>query len=968
MVRRNTILYGVIGLGEAAVLRSANQIKSDASAEVELSSLASTEVMSTLETFTSVLLDSKADTQGVPMAMKAVSAQMDLHSAIKVINSNSLPQDVSGMVQTIGGGSGFANFDEASLEKARVALNDLIEKAWGELDDKIFQCKGFEDMNRETYGQVTRDIMRLIEQINDLERVESEAIEGIAQQEQSIMDVEALLEKETRLYRKEYLENQAELTVRQNDLDVFQFILVFTRDPTATSLSQTSNKVCETHSGRKTIRFEDKSVAQKYHNMLTPHAKRSVDQILRAVEGSALIQQPTKAGNSSTIAPPATEVVGEDGKPCIGATGGSQAMGAEDVCMKSCGPLPPNPPLLHDKMSLMWGEYKDKVDELTMEMMKNQMEFEELKMNLNNQIRLLVVAKGRFQMLLAEARSNLAGDRIELQQKYTQKHKLNVAYSKYMFACKKRIQWIMYQDMCAVKTVRNAVLENSTECPAATIQDCELDGWKKKDCSVTCDDKCDADEPFTCGGWAEMKRAVIAQPDSCGLKCPELSKYIRCGQFKCPIDCEMSEWSKFSKCTADCEGGLKSRTRAIVHKPMNGGMSCNTVEDSEACNTGSCDRDCTLQWWTDFTPCSVACGGGFKEAFRHVLIPTRGQGKCPTDDSAYRYKNEQCNTHSCNGDEICIAKQDLVIAIDGSGSVMEAGFKILISYTQTLLKRYQMDYFGEPAMRIGIVLFGNGIIMPDGKTVSPARLLQKLTGDMASVDAAVAGATWKKGFTNMAQAFSLAEDMFIKGSRKDAQQSVMLVTDGKPSFAFMTNEMVEQLDDKGIMRYFVVVNDQGPNSDAMKQMKLWASQPWETNLIHVQGLTMLEADSDLWAERALTKFCPQAYSPQNAYQQEIVYGYIHVKDSGWCGTFDRYSPLSTTVDNAEQCAALATGAGKTSFVLGAFFRRGWCYGGSMEVSQEQYVEWQNNKVNPTCADGWKSSMLYDFYAIGQVGR
>merc|ERR1719248_22023 len=118
------------------------------------------------------------------------------------------------MVQTLGSGNagGFANkFDEDSLEKARVALNDLIEKAWVELDDKIFKCKGFEDMNRATYGQVTRDIMRLIEQINDLERIEAEAIEGISQKEQEILDVEQLLAKETKLYNIEYAENLAEL-------------------------------------------------------------------------------------------------------------------------------------------------------------------------------------------------------------------------------------------------------------------------------------------------------------------------------------------------------------------------------------------------------------------------------------------------------------------------------------------------------------------------------------------------------------------------------------------------------------------------------------------------------------------------------------------------------------------------------------------------------------------------------------
>jgi len=353
------------------------------------------------------------------------------------------------------------------------------------------------------------------------------------------------------------------------------------------------------------------------------------------------------------------------------------------------------------------------------------------------------------------------------------------------------------------------------------------------------------------------------------------------------------------------------------------------------------------------------------------MIPTRGMGKCPKDKSRYRYRKRQCNTHSCNGDEICIAKQDLVIAVDGSGSVREDGFKILKSYTKTLLKRYQTKYFGEDAMKIGIVLFGNGVLIPAPaalgtgakEIVSPALNKQGLTADMTKVNKAVDDLPFKKGFTNMAQAFSMAEKMFILGSRRSAQQSVMLITDGKPSFAFMTNEMVQQLDDKNIMRYFVVVNNQGPNSDAMKQMKAWASQPWETNLIHVQGLQMLDADTELWAERALTKFCPMAYSPGVATYEEKIYGYVHVKDSGWCGEKKWANLLGKKVQDAAACAALASGAQAQSFILGAFFRRGWCYGGSMKVDAAQYKKWQATKANPDCATKWRSSMLYDFYAM-----
>merc|ERR1719446_2037622 len=189
-----------------------------------------------------------------------------------MVARKSLTPDVQNLVQGVAGGSasaGFAaGFSEESLAKARKALNELIEKAWIELDDKIMECKGFEDMNRENYGQVTRDIARLIQQINDLERVEAEAVEGINTKDMEIKGVEALLDQETSAYNAEYATNSAQLTIHQNDLDVFQFILVFTKCKDATSLSQV--KLCQTPAGQKTFFFQDRKANEKYQRILTP--------------------------------------------------------------------------------------------------------------------------------------------------------------------------------------------------------------------------------------------------------------------------------------------------------------------------------------------------------------------------------------------------------------------------------------------------------------------------------------------------------------------------------------------------------------------------------------------------------------------------------------------------------------------------------------------------------------------------
>ena len=892
-------------------------------------------------------------------------------------------RSVSSLVKTAAEGGHTGGFDETSMSKARVALNDLVEKAWVELDDKIIECKEYQEMNRGTFDQVTTDISRLVEQVTDLERVETEAVEGISKTDMGIQAVEDEISKETKIYNYNYAKNNEELTRRQNDLDVFQFILTFTRCADATSLIQSSvneTRICAIKGGGHAMCFHDHRAQARFNQMFSKSSKKGISDILEQVQGGSLTaflqdqQAPTTTANpaiAAAMASPPSPVAGAD-EPlpkgfvpapfCCEAYGVSCGPAGGGIM---CSPDTPDCGLLHDKLSLMWGDYKDKVDELTMEMNMNAYMFEELKITLNDQIKLLVNSKARFAMMLSEARSNLAADREEIKAKQQQKEELDRVFIDEMKKCCERVKWIMFQDMCALIVVRNAVLEASTECPGDQIVDCDLDAWVGKQCTVECDDSCpeipDASEVYSCGGWQEIYRKVVVAPDACGLSCPDLSRTKKCNQKKCPVDCVMSEWSGWSKCTADCEGGVRSHTRSLITKPKNGGLSCNTNEETEACNTMSCDRDCTLARWTPWTPCSVACGGGLQSRAKHVLIPTRGFGKCPKETSNKRFRERQCNQQDCVGDEICVANQDLILAIDGSGSVREDGFNILKSYAVALVAKYEATYFGASAMKVGVIEFGNGIIMEDGVTVSPAMNVQPLTTDMSTVKTAVEGMVQKKGFTNMAQAFALAETMYTSTGRKGAQSAILVITDGKPSFQFQTNELVEQLDDKGVARFFVVV---GESEKDLNLMKKWASAPWETNLLHVPGLAVVEADEGLWAQKALTLFCPAAMSPSLLTVKESNGGFMHVRDGGYCG--GRGSLLSTEANDAEACAFLAQGAGAQSFLLGIWFRRGYCYAGQMQVDSAQYTTWNGGRAEPECPDGWTNSMIFDFYAMEPV--
>merc|ERR1719446_1712209 len=120
-------------------------------------------------------------------------------------------------------------FDEDSLAKARKYLNEMMESAWKELDDKVIECKEFEDRNRGHFEQVMTDIARLGEQIADLQRVISQTVEFINTKDLEILAVQAKLKEETTIYMKIYLTNKQDMTIRRNDLAVFQFMLKLTK-------------------------------------------------------------------------------------------------------------------------------------------------------------------------------------------------------------------------------------------------------------------------------------------------------------------------------------------------------------------------------------------------------------------------------------------------------------------------------------------------------------------------------------------------------------------------------------------------------------------------------------------------------------------------------------------------------------------------------------------------------------------
>lgn len=54
------------------------------------------------------------------------------------------------------------------------------------------------------------------------------------------------------------------------------------------------------------------------------------------------------------------------------------------------------------------------------------------------------------------------------------------------------------------------------------------------------------------------------------------------------IDCEVSEWSPYGKCSAACDGGKQKRTREVQQQSQNGGAPCPKLSEEIVCNSDSC--------------------------------------------------------------------------------------------------------------------------------------------------------------------------------------------------------------------------------------------------------------------------------------------------------------------------------------------------------------------------------------------
>jgi len=792
-----------------------------------------------------------------------------------------LPKEVASLLHSRRG-DGDVSLGDDAIKKARGILNGMMESAQDELDAKTMECKEFKERNRGAWHQVTTDLMRLQQQITDLEGVKQESISEISKATEFVNETEEESHKEQVLYDSIRQTDEDEMVWRRNDLKVAEFLLKLTKCKGTPALIQTeksSRKVqkCAYQKNGQVhhkARFVDKRINSAFLAMSKTAKQAAKRALLSSTENHAdmetVASEPAPAmpaGGPSASPSPAP--------PPEMPTEGSSAPASKRKQAKKCSLGRPNCGLLHDNMSLMWGGMKDAVDKLDAKMRKEEKAFKKKNDNWNAQISLATGNKETSQGHLSQAMAEQTADSAEQQKKEQEERRLEAEFKKGWAACVRDMNEILFSKFCGVKSARGSLHKGTGSVGPDDLVDCEVSDWVAEPCSVPCDDN-------EKGGTQVMKREVVQMNNGNGVQCARTEWIKKCNQIKCPVDCTMTNWSGWSSCTTDCGGGVKGRSRSVEIRPRNGGLFCDTLSEATPCNTGSCDRNCRLTRWK-MRPCSVSCGGGIEIRKKHVKKPSRGKGKCPRKRNRRRYGKRRCNVHECYGDEECLAKQDVVVAIDGSGSVKEAGFNVLKHFAAHLVSLYrgeneewvENEETGEDefkmvtAAQTAIVQFGNGVMLPDN-IVGGADIIHPLSNDNKAVADAMEQLVSRRGFTNMAQGLMAADDVFLNGGRKHAQSVVIVISDGRPSFNFQTEVAVRKLRRKGTKIVMVVVKE-FLKEDQLKLMKKWSSVPRITNFIHIPGLKKLRDNMDWWTNRVLIRACSKTISLRKEAEQKDMW-------------------------------------------------------------------------------------------------
>jgi len=384
--------------------------------------------------------------------------------------------------------------------------------------------------------------------------------------------------------------------------------------------------------------------------------------------------------------------------------------------------------------------------------------------------------------------------------------------------------------LCGIRKLRAELDQMSGA--TVEVQDCEVGEWVEGPCSESCG-----------GGEAQWTRPVLTETDN-GAMCPPTFMAVSCNTHECPQDCEVEDWSGWSACSKDCGGGVEQQARNIRFEAKGGGSPCPAASEERVCNVAECDASCQYSEWTAFSACSQVCGSGFSMRTRSIVAEAVGDGgACVEAHDAGRLQPKICNAHECPAGLECQSMLDIVVLMDGSGSVNEESLAEQKSGIEALIGKLQ---FGDDLVHAGAAIFGGSV-----SELSP------LSGDAAAVTTGVnsAAANADPG-TKLAPALEHAKSMLMAG-REDAQNIVLVLLDGMPSDGAAAAQAAARMSEN--TRVIVIAAGSGMD---LGRVAHYASFPAKLNVLAVHSFAGLPEENEV--NRFVAGLCPIVHDPNAA--------------------------------------------------------------------------------------------------------
>merc|ERR1719387_2790068 len=743
---------------------------------------------------------------------------------------------------------------EAALDKAKLTLSNMMEETKEEMDKAILTCTEFDSQTVSTLDINKGYRAQLAAQVAEAKGFIAQAKMMVSEATTELDSLKTISEEHAQQCFITITAKQEGLAILESDLSVSMKVENMTSCDDVTPGSTTTLMQCGTGYSRR-FQFAG-SAAQEYAQLKTKEGMLAVQRTAKIMLGENLGEdsyedktfQPTRRITRKGLVkthrelpiktknglvqvvkkvqstPPPEEVNRSSPLSAEGAealvnmtleTSPEPVSYNPDDLMEKCTVSgSPSCPMLRDALSQLTSEVRLARDQAAYELAVTEEDCKRLAEEYERQTQQWEVQLEDNNAKLSEQTGVLNTAELDLAGKVEEANELLRQLKDFRADCAKKIKEGA-ETICGIKSIRQELYQMQSYNPF--IEDCEEGDWQIGECSEECG-----------GGERTNTREIISPARAGGAECGVLLEKESCNMQPCPIDCVVGEWSEYGMCSAPCGGGIQTRVRQPLTDAEHGGEPCGDLSEALECNVFACDRPCELDpEWSEWTECSKECDSGITFHSKGVMVPAGPQGSCPEWWEPERMQEAYCNTMDCPQDLVCTAQMDMLVLIDGSGSVnwYGPGFEQERSFTKKL---FELMSFGAEGAKAGVILFS-----------WEAELVSPMTTDQAALIDAVDGMVWPHWNTDTAAALVMAKTELTNSGRAEVSKQstiVFLLTDGNANSMWSTKRAATDL--KEVATLYVVVIGNNVNE---RQAKKWPSYPEEEHYIKVEEFDLLES-------------------------------------------------------------------------------------------------------------------------------